>query len=539
MGMPRAFRRDFHLGSLFALCAVALAVACGSEPSKPAAPSADGGTGSSVGGGGGTGGSSGDTGGTGGTGGASPTGGAGSGTGGSGSGSGGNAAGTGGSTAGGAGNAAGTGGNVAGAGGATGGAAGSGAGTGGSAAGSGGAGTGGAGGAAPDTSVELYDPANLPRFDIDLPQESITALNLVTGSDDPRQDTYVTATLHYGSETVTNIGLRIKGEGSFQKLDKKPAIKLKFDEFVPMQEFHGLRRLVLNNLFEDPSFIAERLAYEVYRAAGIPAPRCNNALVYINGDFYGVYANVEAEDKTFLRRWFEDEDGNLYEEGQVDFVTGAEDDFNLETNETANDRSGLVALIAAVQGATTPTTFLADIGVKLDTAQFLKFTAVEAAVNQWDMYAYTVFYVNNMRFYDDPTSGKFHFIPWGHDMSMKPFRDSGKPFISLFELSRQGDRSNGTVSAGLLFRRCMESPGCVTAYRAAVEEVIDVYESLDLPARAATYRAQIQSAIMMDDRKNVCCSGGPLSNAQAQAGYEEVLDTVQGRVAALRADLDR
>lgn len=54
----------------------------------------------------------------------------------------------------------------------------------------------------------------------------------------------------------------------------------------------------------------ERLAYDVFRAAGLPAPRCNNAVVYVNGAYYGVYVNVEAEDKTLLRRWFASAEGN-------------------------------------------------------------------------------------------------------------------------------------------------------------------------------------------------------------------------------------
>jgi hypothetical protein len=416
-------------------------------------------------------------------------------------------------------------------------------------AGSGGAGTGGTSGAAgasgsvanagaagtpPDLSEELYDPEKLPRFDIELPQASLDALSQVSGQDDPSQDVYVTADLTYGGEMVTNVGLRIKGEGSFQPIDSKPAFKLKFDEFVPDQSFRGLKRLTLNNLFEDPSFLAERLAYDVYRAAGIPAPRCNSALVYVNGEFYGVYANVESEDKTFLRRWFADEDGNLYEEGQEDFVAGAELAFDLETNETENDRTDLVNLIAAVQSAS-PATFLADIGVSIDTAQFLKFTAVEAAVNQWDMYAYTVFWPNNFRMYHDPTSDKFHFIPWGHDMSMKPYRDSGKPFVHLFELARQYDQPNRDVTSGLLLQRCLESPGCVTAYRMAVADVIELYEGLDLESVAARYYDQIKDAVYMDTRKDVCCG---LSNQEFDAGYQSVVTTIRGRIAALRANLD-
>jgi spore coat protein CotH len=519
-----------HRSVSLVLGALALALGCGSEQGSKD-PGANGGTsggGAARGGAGGAG-----TGGSvaGGSGSGTVAGGtSGAGTGGASGGS----TGSGGATAGSAGTDAGAsaGGTSAGAGGSAAGASGASAGTAGSGAGS--------SGAPPvDPSVELYDPENLPRFDIELPQASIDTLNLVTGSDDPRQDDYVTASLSHEGETVANIGLRIKGEGSFQPLSRKPAFKLKFDEYVPQQAFRGLRRLTLNNLFEDPSFIAERLAYDVYRAAGVPAPRCNSALVYVNGTFYGVYANVESEDKTFLRRWFTNADGNLYEEGQEDFVPGAETAFNLETNETANDRSDMVALIAAVQGATDPATFLADIAGSLDTARFLRFTAVEAAVNQWDMYAYTVFYPNNFRIYHDPVSATFHFIPWGHDMSMKPFRDSGKPFVRLFQLARQGDRSNGTVTAGLLLRRCLESPGCEAAYRAAVADVIEIYEGLDLEATAARYYNQIKVAVMMDTKKNVCCAQPPtLTNAGFEEGYQEVLSTVRGRVAALRADLD-
>jgi hypothetical protein len=503
------------------LCSVLLAGACGPS-SKPESDRSRGGTS-------GTGGAGGSVGGSGGSGGLASAG-----NGGSVAGAGTNAGGSGGASAGGAGatsaGSAGASGN-----GASPGGAGAGAGNDSGSAGSSGSGaSSGAGGGPADLSAELYDPENLPRFDIELPQASLDALRQVSGQDDPAQDVYVTANLTYGAETVTNVGLRIKGEGSFQPIDSKPAFKLKFDEFVADQSFRGLKRLTLNNLFEDPSFVAERLAYDVYRAAGIAAPRCNSALVYVNGEFYGVYANVESEDKTFLRRWFADEDGNLYEEGQEDFVPGAEQAFDLETNETENDRTDLVNLIAAVQGAS-PATFLADIGVAIDTAQFLRFTAVEAAVNQWDMYAYTVFWPNNFRMYHDPTSDRFHFIPWGHDMSMKPYRDSDKPFVHLFELARQYDRPNLEITSGLLFQRCLESPGCVTAYREAVDEVIEVYEDLELETVAARYYDQIKDAVYMDTRKDVCCG---LSNQDFDAGYQSVVTTIRGRVAALRANLD-
>jgi spore coat protein CotH len=383
---------------------------------------------------------------------------------------------------------------------------------------SGGSGDGGDGGEPMpiDETPELYDPANLPRFDITLPQASMDALGV-----DPV--TYVTGELRYGDEVVTNIGVRIKGEYSKRTLAQKAPFKLKFDEFVPQQTFRGLRRMTFNNMMEDPSFVAERLAYHVYRAAGLPAPRCNSALVYVNGDFFGVYANVETEDKTFLRRWFGDEDGNLYEEGQRDFLHGSENAFDLETNETANDRTDLLALIEVVEN-TTPETLMADISPVLDMEHFLKFTALEGLVNQWDMYGYTRFYPNNFRFYHDPTSDKFVFLPWGMDMSMKPFDD--QKYIQMLEVANNGV----TDTAGKIFVYCLQSTECRSQYIAVIEEMLEVFEGEDLETLAETYFDQIKPHIDLDMRKEV-------GSSYVDEMYLKVIEHIEGRGDAVRAEL--
>jgi len=387
------------------------------------------------------------------------------------------------------------------------------------------------GGRAPaeDASSELFAADRLPRFDIELPAESIASLNAISDSLDPRADEYVHATLRYENEVVANVGLRIKGEASFRTLDQKSAFKIKFDEYVPKQSFHGLRRLTLNNMVEDPSFLAERLAYHVYRTAGLPAPRCNNALVYVNGESYGVYANIEAEDKAFLARWFASDAGNLYEELGQDFVPGAETAFELETNETRNDRTRLIALIAAAQAAE-PDDFSQTVGARLNLPQFLRFSAVEAAVNQWDMYAYTLLIPNNFRIYEEPSSGRFVFLPWGMDMAMKPFPYSGRAHIPVFELAREGDIANAKITAGVLFRKCLDSPSCRAAYAAQVSEVADVYENAELSRLAATYYAQIKDYVYADSRKEY-------SNAAFEKAQRVLLTNIAERPLELREDL--
>ena len=52
----------------------------------------------------------------------------------------------------------------------------------------------------------------------------------------------------------------------------------------------------------------------MFRKFGIIAPRSNHALIYINGEFNGIFANTENVDGPFTNKHFEKPDGNLYKE---------------------------------------------------------------------------------------------------------------------------------------------------------------------------------------------------------------------------------
>lgn len=419
------------------------------------------------------------------------------------------------------------------------------AGTGGSstapAAGSGGSSTtpaAGSGSSDPSASAELFDQSTVVRFDITLPQASIDALGTTP-------DVYTHAGLRYRDTTFADVGIRIKGESSRRTLMQKAAFKIKLDEYVANQTLLGMKRITLNNMLSDDTYMAECLAYQVWRAAELPAPRCNHAIVYVNDTYYGVYAHVESEDKAFLRRWFASDDGNLYEDGMADFVSGAESSFDLQTNETANDRSDLIALISALDSASSAT-YLQDLDAVLDTAQFLRYSAMEAAVNQWDGYSYTYFEPNNFRIYHDPTTRKFSFIPWGHDLSMKAFAyvEADRPardYIPLFTRPLYENRSGARDSGGRIFvgdrvgaraqGGCMDSDACRNAFAEAVREVIAVYDGANLPALAEQTYELIRPHIYEETtRKEV-------SNEQFEAAYQTLLQFIAGRTAALRDDL--
>jgi hypothetical protein len=118
---------------------------------------------------------------------------------------------------------------------------------------------------------------------------------------------------------------------------------------------------------------------------------------------------------------------------------------------------------------------------------------------------------------------------------MKRAQFTGKKFVEPFELAHQSDDANQPVSSGILFQRCLASPGCKAAYKAALAQVTDVYEGLKLKSVALRYYDRIKAQVHADERKRV--PEGLLSNAAFDAAFEDVTDVIEGRVAALRAAL--
>ncbi len=227
---------------------------------------------------------------------------------------------------------------------------------------------------------------------------------------------YRPATVTVDGETLTEVGVRAKGWwGSVNPT--RPSLKIEFDEFVDGQELGGdIERMTLNNCNQDPSRMRTYLAYEIYRKIGYPAPESGFGHVTVNGADLGIYAVVEPIKKRFLRKWFDDDDGNLYEAQMSDFTPEAINSWERKTNkDTAEDRSDLEAVMTALDAD--DANLLDELGQVLDLENFFTFWAVETLIGHWDGFNGDR---NNCYLYNDPTTGKFVFIPWGPDAAFAP-----------------------------------------------------------------------------------------------------------------------
>jgi hypothetical protein len=218
--------------------------------------------------------------------------------------------------------------------------------------------------------------------------------------------TYVPAEVEQGGKVYPNVGLHLKGARTFQPLDRKPSITLKFNEYMPRQLFHGLRKILLNNAFEEWTFVQEHLGQELFRAVGTPAARVNYARVQLNGRDLGLYVLVEGITKDFLERHFGTAKGNLYEGVEQDIDGELEQDYGNRSR-----REDLAPLIRAVRERDRTKRF-EQMDRCLNVDQFLGYVALEMLINVWDGYSLRC---NNYRIYCDHTTGRVTFIPHGLD----------------------------------------------------------------------------------------------------------------------------
>ena len=294
----------------------------------------------------------------------------------------------------------------------------------------------------PPPGEDLFVDGYIPALHIQISEEGVTTLRR-------NSRRYVRATVREGTIIYTNVAIHLKGgPGSFRQVDDYPAFTLNFDRFADGQRFHGLKKIHLNNSVQDRTLLSEKISRELFEAAGVPAPRAGNAKVDFNGRELGVYVLVEGVNKQFLRRYFKDTTGNVYDGHSQSDVNR-----NLPTNsgENPRDQSRLRALAAAVREPDLKTR-LASLENTLDLDRFISFIVMEAMLWHWDGY---VMNRNNFRIYHDRDSNRMVFLPHGLDQILT------KPDGPMFP-----------QAAGLVARSVLEIPEANRRYRERMAQLL-------------------------------------------------------------------
>lgn len=360
-----------------------------------------------------------------------------------------------------------------------------------------------------ETCADIYSQDLLPTFEVEIApaewdairEEFLTRDERLAAGLDPHP--WHPIVFRYGSETRTDAMIRLRGRSSWEEAarydaDPKMQFAISFNEVRSDGRFHGLRKIVLDMPRTDKTFLRQRLALSYLRDLGLPAQCANNARLEINGEYYGLFTNLELIDKEFLERVFPgEEDGDLWKGG-----------WELRTNESTSTGARRNALFAA--------TTIDEVEALVDLEASVLEWAGEAMIPDADGYFAGT---RNYQLYDHPSRG-FVWVPSDVDQAFDYVPHDGDPVFWKY-----ADHPAPHWTIVLRDRRWMDR------YVDLLEMAWTEYRVHTLEDRIATWSAQIARAAEEDPRR-------PFSMDRHRSALEAMSAYLSKRAAFVREWID-
>ncbi len=259
-----------------------------------------------------------------------------------------------------------------------------------------------------DPTDEIFDPSVILDLDLTMARAEWADLR-----DNPYAETWHTADFTWGSEIVESVGLRAFGAGSL--IPGKPSIKISFDHFVPGQAWRGLEQIKLDNSSQDAGFMNELIGTAILRRSGVPAARTGWARVRVNEEPVGFFVLFEPIDDVFLRRWFNDDGGNLYgtadghhAQGLNPIANGGPLDWYVPQTKAESDGSDLLTVMDVVANGSDDA-FLAAV----DVDEFTRMSVTRSIFGGIDTFS-----ADGNNFYLYNLDGYWSIIAWDLDADL-------------------------------------------------------------------------------------------------------------------------
>jgi hypothetical protein len=259
----------------------------------------------------------------------------------------------------------------------------------------------------PTTYTEEY---GLPVFHLDVPN-------------DLNEYSDVATTMTYGGR-LWDIGLKYRGASSLYYPKNSYTVSFPSDdEFDDADEgFDNRRKIVLTSTFDDNSYLRQLLCYELWSALDPSRHQVQTfmAVVYINGDYEGLYLVGDHIDGEYWEDEGYVEDANLYKSVSHDAnfystYNGAQKytwHDGYEKNEGPPD--DWADIDAFVQFAATSSD--ADFAAGIES-----WMPLDEIADWWILVRWTEADDSggkNAYLYDDPATGLFHHVPWDFNHSL-------------------------------------------------------------------------------------------------------------------------
>ena len=235
---------------------------------------------------------------------------------------------------------------------------------------------------------------------------------------------YVHGNATIDGQTVKNIGIRYKGNGTYfdGAAAGKISLKLDFAEYVKGQRLGTLKKLNLHSNITDASWMNEVLAFQLFRDAGVPAPRTSYARVYVTvagrqeRAYAGLYSLVENPDEEFVTARGLPVASNVFADLGPDWKRYNQT-YDPKTTLTDSQKQRVIDFARLVTSAN-DAQFAAQVGEYLELEETARYLAVVVFLSDLDGLLGPG---QNYYLYLDPRTQKFSFIAWDQDHSFGQF----------------------------------------------------------------------------------------------------------------------
>jgi CotH kinase protein len=381
----------------------------------------------------------------------------------------------------------------------------------------------------------LYDPAVLRTLFIEFEYPDWESeLEAFYGT-----DVEVPATLTVDGKVYEGVGIHFRGNTSYQRVPsgRKRGLNISIDHFDDDQRLLGYRTLNLHNGFNDPTFLRNVLYLQIANAY-YPAPKANFVRAVINGEDWGIYANVQQFNSDFTREAADSNEarwripGSFSSRGGLEYlgdnVAAYQQTYEIKNKDRPENWEALMEL-TRVLNRTPPEELAAALEPILDVDNVLRFLAVDNALANTDGYwsrnsDYSIYLDED---------GRFHVSAYDANEALQQgeggfgFRGGASAGVSLSPLegSRDGRKA-------LLYRLLMV-PELRAQYLGYVRDVAENWLTWDrLGPICEDYRDLIREVMQGDNRKLY-------STQQFESGADSSLRTfVEARRAFLLDWLD-
>jgi spore coat protein H len=296
---------------------------------------------------------------------------------------------------------------------------------------------------------------------------------------------WVHGTVEFEDRTFADVAIRYKGNGTYmrsQHMTKRP-FKVDLNKYVKGVELAGRTTFNFANLVSDDSCMHDAMAYEFFRAMGVPAPRTAYARLFLsNGamqsEYLGLYAIVENLDDDFAGVRFGTRKGVFFKPVTPDLFADLGDDwaeyepiYDPKSKPTEAQKRRVIDFARLLTHADAPT-FASRVGEFIDLDEFARFLAGMVLLSSYDG-----FLNNGQNFYLwlDADAQRFQFIPWDLDNAWGKYGWAGPA----------SDRANASIRhpwmrRHALLERILEVPEFRDRYLAELGKALD---TLFIPER--------------------------------------------------------